>query len=1362
VYEILAALIRDRREALGLEQSDLAARIGMGQQAVSNWERGKGRPRRTSLPVIARELEIDEQALVEAGAYRADSLSSSRPPAQALSRALPVDELPPDRFEDLIADLMQERYPEGHATRFGGPGEKQFGIDILVSGHPDVIATAQCKRHQRFGPAAVKEAVAAVSISATRHHLVLSRLTATPGARREMATHAGWELWDGEDISRFVRQLSLDRAVRIVDTYFPGHRESFLGMPQPSPWLPPEDMFAEPAGQIFTHEWALAGRSEELERLANAMYGPERAFAALVGRGGIGKTRLLRAVSEAAPDSSVQVRVLPSGVIVDPADFEALPNSDHLVVLVDDAHERDDVAYVVAGIWRQNSNARVLIATRPYGWELLKSALSRAALLPDDPLLIMLGDLSAKDAEELAKQALGDGHPGVVQRLARLTLDCPLATVVGGVLIRRGRLDPGQLENDDAIRDAIMRGFRDALVADPEAADPETRSAVLDAVAALQPVRSSEEHFRSALSALVGRPFDVLNKHLRSLEDAGILRRRGASLRITPDLLGDAILAQACYDERANAETGYLDRVRHVAEAQVLQHLFVNVSRMDWQVKRRHANSPSLVDALWEPLEDEVKRADIVGRQELIKLLTRVAYFQPERAIAMARWLIDNPTHEVSSEHVVWRFMHEPTYDDVLRALPPMLKATAYTFEQLPVALDLLWTLARSDNRATNQFPEHASRVLQEIATFEIGKPPSYNEMVVEAATKWFRDGQAVSPFTVLEPLFATEGSSQSYQDYTLTFQPFALNVDAVTSVRNRVINLALTEARETDIGRAVAGVHALESALRYPTGMYGRPVSQEERDLWTPGFVHTIERLGQVADSGPDPVVIVAIRKTLHWHGSYSSTATRHAAEAILDALPDDLEHRVALLFHDGWGHLIRDREDDFELAHRKIEERLANTAAELSAMPDENEIIRLVTRRMSCERAAFGPSAGHAGPLIAALIKARPGLARLLIDLIASGSEPSLESLLPVAIACDAEHDALQALDHVRELLLLDSAQVKRSVARALSWNRGLRPLADGELDLIMDFARDPDPTARHAAAVVAQRIAKADAGAAARLVATIDFSDDPGLADEIFTCFSARHYGLAWSQLTARQIQTIKARLVRIPDIGKFWVTSALAERSASEPAWVISLLQDRVSHAEALEPLGNYQPMPFNWDNRLRVREHSDFLAHLRQLHAWIAQRPEEWKRAEFGAEIFQEVAGTYDTTVLTILTEALASTNQQDVLAVAAILRKGPRSLIWDAPDFVTAALHASSRFGEDCRQRIAGALWAATISGVRTGTPGQPYREDVEQRDHSLRLANTLPKGSPEEEFYRSIAASAEASIARSVEEDRADDGRDW
>src|SRR5664280_261220 len=305
MYEDLGHVIRERRETLGLDQAELASVLGIRQQAVSGWERGKSRPRRTMLADVARVLATDERLLVDAGAYLPPK-SSIRRPVRPLTRVLSLDELPEERFEDLVAEVMGAMHLNGHASRYGGRGHKQHGIDILVTGDGENLATGQCKRHKEFGPAAVREAINQVTVHADKHHLFLSRMTATPGARKEAAKHKSWELWDGEDISRFIRELPCDRAVRIVDTYFPGHREEFLGVASPGPWLRPEEHFDQSRSAIFNHDWDLAGRDNELTSLTGTAYGTTASLSIVIGHGGAGKTRLLKALVDAAPDASTQ------------------------------------------------------------------------------------------------------------------------------------------------------------------------------------------------------------------------------------------------------------------------------------------------------------------------------------------------------------------------------------------------------------------------------------------------------------------------------------------------------------------------------------------------------------------------------------------------------------------------------------------------------------------------------------------------------------------------------------------------------------------------------------------------------------------------------------------------------------------------------------------------------------------------------------------------------------------------------------------------------------------------------------------------------------------------------------------------
>ena len=70
-YQKLGAMIENaRRTVAGLErQSDLADKLGASQQAVSRWEAGISRPRRSQLSALARVLKLATSELAAVGEY---------------------------------------------------------------------------------------------------------------------------------------------------------------------------------------------------------------------------------------------------------------------------------------------------------------------------------------------------------------------------------------------------------------------------------------------------------------------------------------------------------------------------------------------------------------------------------------------------------------------------------------------------------------------------------------------------------------------------------------------------------------------------------------------------------------------------------------------------------------------------------------------------------------------------------------------------------------------------------------------------------------------------------------------------------------------------------------------------------------------------------------------------------------------------------------------------------------------------------------------------------------------------------------------------------------------------------------------
>jgi hypothetical protein len=338
--------------------------------------------------------------------------------------------------------------------------------------------------------------------------------------------------------------------------------------------------------------------------------------------------------------------------------------------------------------------------------------------------------------------------------------------------------------------------------------------------------------------------------------------------------------------------------------------------------------------------------------------------------------------------------------------------------------------------------------------------------------------------------------------------------------------------------------------------------------------------------------------------------------------------------------------------------------------------------------------------------------------------------------------------ALDQVATtdgLLALQSPEIARLVAAAFGWNRGPRTsLIEGELDLLKKLAVSQDPSIRHSAAVAAQRIATQHPQEALDLLAMIPFRDAPNVADEIFAGLMSDG-PLTWEHLSEAQQTAFDQELVELDRLDDYHVVMFLSQRSATDPRDVIDLFQRRILRATTLNRLDRYRPTPRHWQAPLRIREHRDFLSILRELHDWISA-----------------AAGAFDDAVLTLLREGLARPTEASVDGVAAILRKAHRTIVYTDVPFVLEALDAAARFGKHCEQTMGGAFWAATVTGSRMGTPGQPFPEDIQQRDECLKIAQALPKASRGARFYTALAQSAEESIRRGLALDARDDHRDW
>jgi len=1331
------ALIRDARERLGMEQSELAQRLGVGQQAVSTWERGRGKPRRGAIEALARALELDEAMLLSAGGYQ----DKNTPPVMPLLASLPFDQLTDATFERFCRDLWAYRYPEASVSRNGDSGHAQQGVDVIVRLSEYTIGV-QCKRHRDFGASAVQAAIDAVTDDAgvTRGVIALSRRLATPMARAQLKGQSAWSLEDGEDLSRAVRALPADQRLQLVDSYFPGYRTAFVGVAAPSPWL--SEIANEPtlSGRAgYRRDFDLVGRESELTALQTFADGDDSVIV-VTGAGGSGKTRLL---TEFARRYKRRPVVFASRATISVDAFEVLPEDP--VVVVDDAGDREgDLAALVSGIFRARVSARVILGVRTHHEDRVRQALK--TLLWADLPRVDLRPLTLAAARELAADALGAGASALaVAALGANGRDCPLLIVIGAHLIREGRLDPSNVGTSGELRNEVLNLYADSLIG---ADDSRSRTQILEAVAAVQPVRMDDAQFVQMLAELLKLEEYEIPRAVDDLEHAGLLTRRAESVRITPDLLGDALLQRALITANGRP-TGFSDRLAVVANGAPLRNALHNVAVTEW-VARKHT-SGDLSGALWDAIIHNALRATGSERIALANDIEGVAGARPESALQLARTILDNPA---APEQSPWAELFEADLTigpaKVNQSLTRLI-ANAARVDLMPEAMSLLWAIGRPDDRPQNQNPDHGLRVLRELGSFDIGKPYAVTEVYVRTIGEWLGDPtlevrDRSTLLKLLTPAVERAGHSEQSNGVTLTIQPFEVPVSEVASIRSAVLDIASAHLREDALVAAEA-LALLEHSVR-----------NAGPDL-DPEFERVASLVGDViADQSLSVGTRLAAFRTLGWHATYGEGATQQRAKNVRRGFRPDLNVRLTRVLRSGWA--FDDDDDAQAFTVEAGERRVAETARDLLAAYSDDEglldVLLAAIRAELAEREKFLlPSY-----LVTVLCADRASFAGAIVRRAASepASDVTWQSLVGPAIAHHLDAD-LQEGVNTADRLLITSATWSPVIASAISSRRNAADSIEEAalIDRLLDVG---DETTQLALLSGARWFDDSSTVIAEHVLRKVALDKYTSVANAAANLLAYGPKNVTWDRLTDQAKRDILPRLQLTPDISDYAVQALLVRAAIGREREVLRLLQARVEQTR--ERGKSFTPLPYHWHESPRFRSSSDYPDMMRDLAAWIAQLPADI-RSWWAPKLFAVAAGPYDDEIQQLALSLVREGSTASVRAAEKILEEAPQEYGMQHPAFVAQILDAARAVNADSERWIGGALYSATMYGMRSRSIGEPDPADVRRIPLSRELARSFSQGSPARHFYEMITSASERNVERNIQDDEdLDDRRPW
>ena len=940
--------------------------------------------------------------------------------------------------------------------------------------------------------------------------------------------------------------------------------------------------------KLFNHVYSLVGRKDLLEQM-DTFVESNKIIALLFGRGGIGKSKILFEFSRGFKQkhNEWKLKFLKEGVKLSNDSIRQLP-AQKCIVVVDDAHRRVEEISTLFAMAQQNlGRIKIILTFRPQGIDYIRTTIARGGFNPVEVENIPeIKDLNISELEELGKAVLGKGHLQFLEPLIRVAKDSPLVLVIGGRLIAENFVNPAMLERDEEFHRVVFDRFQEVIEGKvSDKLGKELCRDILSFVSALSPIQPQTEIFQKSASKFLNIDRIKLIDAISILETAGILIRRGYSLRITPDVLSDHILSNACVTSQGQL-TGYANKIFTDFSENFPENILFNLSELDWRISQEGKNV-DLLGEIWETLKSDFKNSSHFQRSQILNHLDNVAYFQPSRTLHLIEYSIQNPSKISSNEKL--SLLNQYTHEDVLNALPQLLKKISYNFIYLPRYCNILWILTKDKKISFNI--ESAIRVLSDMAAYGIEKPTEVNSIVIDKVEGWLTEPDAHDHkqlfLDIVDPLLAKEGDSTRIRGYELISKPFVVSFEKTKHIRKKAISILsdCTQSQSTKL--VLRALKSLINSLNPPHGLFGRTVSEDEINQWLPEQIEILDIIDNLVKKTKEPIIHIQVTSDIQWHIKYNhQRVVTEKIDSIIKEIPQSFDWRITRAI---WNKYDRDWDSDNYNQHQnQVKDEIRQTLIEfLEQYNDGKKIFDFLNNLLN--KFQKGGIQAQPGIFLYILGTYNCELSIEICKHIISKPDSPLSSYVSSLLSGIRKNNTAKAIEQIKILIETKDKILCSSIAQGYAWEGWALEIGFDEINIIKILLTCPDKNVKLQIIEALGRFPDDKKDIAIQLAFSIDIEDDEELADTLCGIFDYKH-GISPEYLKTEDLKAILLKLTGIKKLedNLYNLNKFLGYCSSLLPDMVVNFLLRRLDIAAEKTSSEEYQPLPYgNFDYGLKA-------------------------------------------------------------------------------------------------------------------------------------------------------------------------------